>query len=95
MCEALVDVDEGIQEWRYRHLKMVERTIGAKIGTGGSARRRLPAPHPVRPRLPRPVGGPLADRGGPRPWRVTGSRSSARASRAACSRCSSAAAASR
>lgn len=37
MCEALVDIDEGIQEWRYRHLKMVERIIGAKIGTGGSA----------------------------------------------------------
>ncbi|WP_026413029.1 tryptophan 2,3-dioxygenase [Actinomadura oligospora] len=37
VCEALVDIDEGIQEWRYRHVKMVERTIGAKIGTGGSA----------------------------------------------------------
>ena len=37
MCERLVDLDEGIQEWRYRHVKMVERTIGAKIGTGGSA----------------------------------------------------------
>ncbi|GAA2166243.1 tryptophan 2,3-dioxygenase [Actinomadura napierensis] len=37
VCEALVDVDEGVQEWRYRHLKMVERTIGAKLGTGGSA----------------------------------------------------------
>ncbi|WP_020667182.1 tryptophan 2,3-dioxygenase [Amycolatopsis nigrescens] len=36
-AERLVDVDEIIQEWRYRHLKMVERTIGAKIGTGGSA----------------------------------------------------------
>jgi len=36
MCERLVDLDEGIQEWRYRHMKMVERTIGAKIGTGGS-----------------------------------------------------------
>ncbi|MQY08620.1 tryptophan 2,3-dioxygenase [Actinomadura macrotermitis] len=36
VCEALVDVDEGVQEWRYRHVKMVERTIGAKIGTGGS-----------------------------------------------------------
>lgn len=35
-CESLVDLDEGIQEWRYRHVKMVERTIGAKIGTGGS-----------------------------------------------------------
>jgi tryptophan 2,3-dioxygenase len=37
VCEALVDIDEGIQEWRYRHVKMVERTIGAMIGTGGSA----------------------------------------------------------
>jgi len=37
VCEALVDVDEGVQEWRYRHVKMVERTIGARIGTGGSA----------------------------------------------------------
>ncbi|MEU5880766.1 tryptophan 2,3-dioxygenase family protein [Spirillospora sp. NPDC047279] len=37
VCEALVDVDEGIQEWRYRHVMMVERTIGAKLGTGGSA----------------------------------------------------------
>ncbi len=35
-CERLVDLDEGIQEWRYRHVKMVERTIGAKPGTGGS-----------------------------------------------------------
>jgi tryptophan 2,3-dioxygenase len=37
MCERLVDLDEGLQEWRYRHVKMVQRTIGAKIGTGGSA----------------------------------------------------------
>jgi tryptophan 2,3-dioxygenase len=37
VCEALVDIDEGIQEWRYRHVKMVERIIGAKAGTGGSA----------------------------------------------------------
>lgn len=36
LCELLTDLDEGIQEWRYRHVKMVERTIGAKIGTGGS-----------------------------------------------------------
>jgi len=36
VCEALVDIDEGLQEWRYRHVKMVERTIGAKPGTGGS-----------------------------------------------------------
>jgi tryptophan 2,3-dioxygenase len=37
LCERFVDLDEGLQEWRYRHVKMVERTIGAKIGTGGSA----------------------------------------------------------
>jgi tryptophan 2,3-dioxygenase len=37
VAERLVDIDEGIQEWRYRHVKMVERTIGAKMGTGGSS----------------------------------------------------------
>jgi tryptophan 2,3-dioxygenase len=37
LCERLVDLDEGVQEWRYRHVKMVERTIGTKPGTGGSA----------------------------------------------------------
>jgi tryptophan 2,3-dioxygenase len=37
VCERLVDLDEGIQEWRYRHVKMVERTIGTKSGTGGSS----------------------------------------------------------
>ena len=36
VCERLLDLDEGMQEWRYRHLKMVERTIGNKQGTGGS-----------------------------------------------------------
>ncbi|MFQ5678053.1 MAG: tryptophan 2,3-dioxygenase [Gemmatimonadota bacterium] len=37
LCERLVDLDEGLQEWRYRHVKMVERTIGAKRGTGGTS----------------------------------------------------------
>jgi tryptophan 2,3-dioxygenase len=37
IAERLVDLDEGQQEWRYRHVKMVERTIGDKRGTGGSA----------------------------------------------------------
>ena len=37
VAERLVDIDEGIQEWRYRHVKMVERTIGHKQGTGGSS----------------------------------------------------------
>lgn len=36
ICERFVDLDEGVQEWRYRHVKMVERTIGFKPGTGGS-----------------------------------------------------------
>lgn len=36
LCERLVDLDEGVQEWRYRHVKMVQRTIGTKRGTGGS-----------------------------------------------------------
>jgi tryptophan 2,3-dioxygenase len=37
LCERFVDLDEGMQEWRYRHVKMVERTIGTRRGTGGSA----------------------------------------------------------
>ena len=37
LLERLIDIDEGLQEWRYRHVKMVERTIGMKHGTGGSS----------------------------------------------------------
>jgi len=37
VAERMVDLDEGVQEWRYRHVKMVERTIGDKMGTGGSS----------------------------------------------------------
>ena len=37
VCESLVDIDEGIQEWRYRHVMMVQRIIGTRAGTGGSA----------------------------------------------------------
>lgn len=37
VLEKLTDIDEGLQEWRYRHVKMVERTIGRKSGTGGSS----------------------------------------------------------
>ncbi|MCP3978789.1 MAG: tryptophan 2,3-dioxygenase [bacterium] len=36
LLEMMADVDEGLQEWRYRHVKMIERTIGSKRGTGGS-----------------------------------------------------------
>ena len=54
VCELLVDLDEGIQEWRYRHVKMVERTIGVKPGTGGSpgvAYLRSTLFHPLFPDL--------------------------------------------
>jgi len=37
ICERLVDLDEGFAEWRYRHARMVERTIGTRPGTGGSS----------------------------------------------------------
>jgi tryptophan 2,3-dioxygenase len=37
MAEKLVDVEEGFQLWRFRHLKTVERIIGYKAGTGGSS----------------------------------------------------------
>ncbi len=36
LIELMTDYDEGQQEWRYRHVKVVERTIGFKKGTGGS-----------------------------------------------------------
>jgi tryptophan 2,3-dioxygenase len=36
LFELMTDIDEGQQEWRYRHVKLVERTIGNKKGTGGS-----------------------------------------------------------
>jgi tryptophan 2,3-dioxygenase len=37
MCEKLVDVEEYFQLWRFRHVKTVERVIGFKRGTGGTA----------------------------------------------------------
>ncbi len=36
LFELMTDFDEGLQEWRYRHVKLVERTIGNKKGSGGS-----------------------------------------------------------
>jgi tryptophan 2,3-dioxygenase len=35
-CEELVDVEDNFQQWRFRHLQVVTRTIGHKRGTGGS-----------------------------------------------------------
>lgn len=37
MCEKLVDLEEQIALWRFRHLKVVMRVIGFKTGTGGSS----------------------------------------------------------
>ena len=36
-CESLVDVEDNFQVWRFRHLRVVQRTIGLKTGTGGSS----------------------------------------------------------
>ena len=36
-CEELVDLEDNFQEWRFRHLQVVQRTIGQKTGTGGSS----------------------------------------------------------
>jgi tryptophan 2,3-dioxygenase len=54
LLELMTDFDEGLQEWRYRHVKMVERTIGNKKGTGGSSGAeylRKSLFHPVFPDL--------------------------------------------
>jgi tryptophan 2,3-dioxygenase len=37
ICEGLLELDQGMQEWRYRHLRLVARIIGGKPGTGGSS----------------------------------------------------------
>jgi tryptophan 2,3-dioxygenase len=37
VSERLVEVDQGIQEWRYRHLSLAERLLGGKPGTAGSS----------------------------------------------------------
>jgi len=36
-AEELVDVEDQFQQWRFRHMKTVERIIGFKQGTGGSS----------------------------------------------------------
>ncbi len=37
LAEELVDIEDWFQQWRFRHMKTVERIIGHKRGTGGSA----------------------------------------------------------
>jgi tryptophan 2,3-dioxygenase len=36
VAEALLDHDEALGHWRFRHIQMVERQLGSKSGTGGS-----------------------------------------------------------
>lgn len=37
LAEKLVDLDDRFQQWRFRHLRTVQRIIGMKMGTGGSS----------------------------------------------------------
>ncbi|WP_188207760.1 tryptophan 2,3-dioxygenase [Alkalibacillus aidingensis] len=37
LAEKLVDIEDWMQQWRFRHMKTVERIIGHKQGTGGSS----------------------------------------------------------
>ena len=53
VAEHLVDLDEGLQEWRYRHVKMVERTIGDQGRHRWFGRCGLPADDAVGARIPR------------------------------------------
>ena len=76
MCEKLVDVEENFQLWRFRHVKTVERVIGFKRGTGGTAGVAVPAEDAGGGAVSR------ADRREDRDWMRPGSRAScARASR--------------
>lgn len=36
LLNCLLEIDEQLSTWRYRHMGMVQRTIGSRIGTGGS-----------------------------------------------------------
>jgi tryptophan 2,3-dioxygenase len=39
LLNNLLEIDEQLSTWRYRHMSMVHRTIGTRIGTGGSTGR--------------------------------------------------------
>jgi len=36
LLNTLLDIDEKLATWRFRHVAMVQRTIGTRMGTGGS-----------------------------------------------------------
>jgi tryptophan 2,3-dioxygenase len=52
VCERMIDLDEGVMEWRYRHVQMVRRTIGDRMGTGGSSGARYLATTLLQPAFP-------------------------------------------
>jgi tryptophan 2,3-dioxygenase len=52
VCERMIDLDEGVMEWRYRHVQMVRRTIGDRTGTGGSSGARYLASTLLQPAFP-------------------------------------------
>jgi tryptophan 2,3-dioxygenase len=37
IIESMIEIDQQLTAWRYRHASMVNRMIGAKMGTGGSS----------------------------------------------------------
>jgi tryptophan 2,3-dioxygenase len=37
LLNSLLEIDEQLSSWRYRHMNMVHRMIGTRIGTGGSS----------------------------------------------------------
>lgn len=39
LLNSLLEIDEQLSTWRYRHMSMVHRIIGSRIGTGGSTGR--------------------------------------------------------
>jgi tryptophan 2,3-dioxygenase len=39
LLNSLLEIDEQLSTWRYRHMGMVQRIIGTRIGTGGSTGR--------------------------------------------------------
>jgi len=36
LLSTLLEIDESLSMWRHRHIHMVQRTIGKRVGTGGS-----------------------------------------------------------
>ncbi len=56
LAEKLVDIDDALAAWRFKHVLTVERIIGNKSGTGGSSGRALSQSNSRQARLPGTVG---------------------------------------